>query len=782
MKSSGSSSSSTSRWLGRQCTQRLWSCLLALLLWSHGPAASAQVLEEWPDDDPILGQQEELEAEGATAPLEDLESSEADPGLDRIRFQIPFPEDKGGGVATGTAGNLEYVREDYVVASGGVELQYQDLQFQGQRVTIDLKTEQVTAEGDVIIDQGPRRLVGETLVFDLVTKTGTVTNAKAFVDPDIFFEGKIIKKVAEDTYEVTDGMVTSCIDDNPDWSFRLSKGRVELGGWAKAKHARFRVKKAPILYFPQILYPASSDRKSGFLFPNLGYSENRGALLGLAYFLTLGPSYDTTFYADFYSESYIGAGNEFRYRPSENTRGIFEGYVVDDPDSDELRWKAFWSHVSDRLPLGLRGVVRYQNFSDFNFFRDFERDFSNVAIRRQRSEGFLTGSWGQQSFTLLVDQNETFVTAGDITTARRLPEAEYRLRPTQLASLPIYLDLVSSLDYLQSARTDRFDQKWGRADIFPNLTAALSTLPWLSVSVSAGERVTWYSDTRTEDGTDVTGESLTRAIATANSSIVGPSFSRVFDGKIGRFGKFKHIVEPRWNYRYVQDFEDADQILRFDEIDFIPFANVFSVNLVNRLLAKPVDEELHGGAREIMSLEIGQLYSLDENVFLESSADQTLTSTRGPVNLRYRFKPSRDANVEARVTYSALFNDLISTSISGGMRFGPHSAGLTWFTSSNPETGVSRGNQVRFFAGVELWPSHLRLDTQINYDFDLSLLQSQRYILQYFSQCFGYRLEYRDWQSVTRQDREFRFALTLKNIGTFLDLTGGTRNGFNPGY
>jgi hypothetical protein len=74
------------------------------------------------------------------------------------------------------------------------------------------------------------------------------------------------------------------------------------------------------------------------------------------------------------------------------------------------------------------------------------------------------------------------------------------------------------------------------------------------------------------------------------------------------------------------------------------------------------------------------------------------------------------------------------------------------------------------------------LDTQINYDFDLSLLQSQRYILQYFSQCFGYRLEYRDWQSVTRQDREIRFALTLKNIGTFLDLTGGTRNGFNPGY
>ncbi len=782
MRSSGSGLVSTSRWFGRPGAQWVGSWLLAFLLVMLGTAARAQVGEEWPDDSPMLGQQEVLEAEETTSSAEEVEDTAAETGLDRIRFQIPFPEDKGGGVATGTAGNLEYVREDYVVASGGVELQYEDMQFQGQRVTVDLKTEQVTAEGDVIIDQGPKRLVGDTLIFDLVTKTGTVTNAKAFVDPDIFFEGQIIKKVAEDKYEVTDGMITSCIDDNPDWSFRLAKGSVELGGWAKGKHARFRVKKAPLLYFPQILYPASSGRKSGFLFPNLGYSENRGALLGLAYFLTLGPSYDTTFYADFYSESYVGLGNEFRYRPSENTRGIFEGYVIDDPDSEDLRWKVFWSHASEQLPLGMRGVVRYQDFSDFNFFRDFERDFSNVAIRRLRSEGFLTGSWGQQSFTLLVDDVETYITAGDITTARRLPEAEYRLRPTQLASLPIYLDLLGSLNYLQSARTDRFDQKWGRADIFPNLTAALSTLPWLSVSVSAGERVTWYSDSRTEDGTALTGESLTRAIATANSSIVGPSFSRVFDGQVGRFGKFKHIVEPRWNYRYVQEFEDGDQILRFDEIDFIPFANVFSVNLVNRLLAKPSDEELHGGAREIMSLEIGQLYSLDETVPLQSSTDRTLTSTQGPINLRYRFNPSRDTNLEARMSYSTLFSELFSTSISGGMRFGPHGAGLTWFTSSNAETGKSTGNQVRFYAGVEIWPSHLRLDTQINYDFERSLLQSQRYIIQYFSQCFGYRLEYRDWQSVTREDREIRFALTLKNIGTFLDLTGGTRNGFNPGY
>jgi len=107
----------------------------------------------------------------------------------RITYQVPFPAEKGGGTATGSAGNVEYLRDDLVLASGGVELRYQDLKIQAQRVEVDIQTMMVKAEVDVIIDQGPRRLVGDSALFSLETKTGTVTNAKAFVDPDIFFQG-----------------------------------------------------------------------------------------------------------------------------------------------------------------------------------------------------------------------------------------------------------------------------------------------------------------------------------------------------------------------------------------------------------------------------------------------------------------------------------------------------------------------------------------------------------------------------------------------------------------
>ena len=75
--------------------------------------------------------EEEQAEEGELGALED--EPEPELRLDRISFEVPFPPEKGGGVAIGTAGDLEYVRDDYVVASGGVELRFRDYVFQGER-------------------------------------------------------------------------------------------------------------------------------------------------------------------------------------------------------------------------------------------------------------------------------------------------------------------------------------------------------------------------------------------------------------------------------------------------------------------------------------------------------------------------------------------------------------------------------------------------------------------------------------------------------------------------
>ena len=82
-------------------------------------------------------------------------------------------------------------------------------------------------------------------------------------------------------------------------------------------------------------------------------------------------------------------------------------------------------------------------------------------------------------------------------------------------------------------------------------------------------------------------------------------------------------------------------------------------------------------------------------------------------------------------------------------------------------------DQVRFNFGVDILPKRLRLDGQVNYDIEGGEVQQQRYFLSYLSQCFGFSLELREQITASYQSRDYRFSITLKNVGTFLDLTGG---------
>ncbi len=258
-------------------------------------------------------------------------------GPDRLDFQLKFED---GASAAGSAADLSYKREDYAVLTGGVQIRYQDIDLKADMAELDLETKVVTATGNVILDQGPRRLTGDTVVFNLDTKTGKLTNSTGHVAPDYYFTGKEVEKTGDNTYVVTDGIFTSCNQEVPDWSFRLGQARVEVDGYAHVRSASMRAKKLPVFYTPYILWPVKSDRTSGFLVPNIGYSDRRGASLGFAYFQTLGRSYDTTFHVDTYSESFLGLGNEFRYQPTAGHQGQRPGLLRPRPRGRRLALEA----------------------------------------------------------------------------------------------------------------------------------------------------------------------------------------------------------------------------------------------------------------------------------------------------------------------------------------------------------------------------------------------------------------------------------------------------------
>ncbi len=706
----------------------------------------------------------------------------------RINFSLNFPAEKGkgGGSAVGSAATLEYIRQDHAVLTGDVHVKYQDMDIYADRAEVDLTTKAVTAEGNVVVDQGPRRMTGMTLTWDLDTKTGRLEDATAQMAPDYYFTGKVIEKTGADTYEVEDGVFTSCNQEVPDWSFRLARAEVQMDGYARIHHTSMRVKRLPVLYTPYILWPAKTERTSGLLIPNIGYSQMRGGLLGFAYYQVLGRSYDTTFHFDAYAKGYLGVGDEFRYHPTEGTIGDFVGYAIKDPVLEKDRWKVSLNHTTDDLPFGMRGVVSILRFSDFNFPRDFERDFSINTLRSVYSKGFLSGNWGPSSLNFLVDDRQTligFTPTGDfnITEQRKLPETEYRLRSTEIGHTNLYVQVQSKVDELD------VEQKglgsYGRADLFPQLTLPIHSFPWLSASLTAGERFTWYGNSLDrETVSHFTGDSVTRVLPTGTVEVVGPSFSKIFDWDIGSFGKFKHVIEPRWTYNYQGAFSHPEEILQFDEVDPTQKFNTSlgTIALDNRILGKPAKEE-DGSSREILFFEIARDYSFDPDQPQQSSADLKRQTLSGPIRTELRFNPSTTTSLDARASYDTLFAHLDSTSFSGNLAIGKSTFGLTWFTNYQPELRTTISDQIRFSTGLHFWDQKIGLQAGLAYDLQLKVWQDQHYVLSYNGQCYGLNLELRQFQSLDptvptgfRQDRDIRFSLSLKNVGTFLDLTGRT--------
>ncbi|HEX2465480.1 MAG TPA: LPS assembly protein LptD [Thermoanaerobaculia bacterium] len=701
----------------------------------------------------------------------------------RLRFEVTFEdEETGGGKAVALAEELQQEGEAYILI-GQVEIYYQDVKITADRAELDRDNKVVTATGNIIVDQGPSRLTGATASYNLDDKTGVLTDARGFVSTDYFFSGKEVRKTGDRTYTVIDGVFTSCAQDVPPWSFKAHRTNIVVDGYARTHGASMRVRNVPVIYFPYMLWPVKPERSSGFLVPKPGYSARRGGSLGLAYYQTIGPSFDTTLNVDLFSESYLGIGNEIRYQPSEGTAGIFRGYWIDDPDLDEDRWHVELDHESDDLPLGFRGVVTYEDVSDFDYFLDFEREARQNSQRQLYSNGFLTKNWGRQSLNILVDQRETFFEEDTIVELRQLPEIEYQLRSTQLGELPLYLQMRSALHYLDVKRREDYESTYGRAHLFPQLTLPFRAFPWLSLSVDALADITWWEDSlftdveldeQDEPTTVFRGEGLTRVLPGVSTEVVGPSLSRIYTGGGKYFSKFKHVVEPRFAYAYLSEYDDRDRVARFDEIDVVNAANLGRVSLINRVLAKPADEK-KGSGREILSLEIFRLYSFDDETPLQLSRDGTKSSSAGPPSLLLRFNPSQRTNLRQEVAYNTLFGRIESTSTSGSLGIGPHLFGVRWTTRINPDDGQTRANQVRVSSDVQLVPDRLRWTASANVDATDGFLQLQRHIVEYTGSCYTMRLEYGEFSSQNdlEKDREFRFSLSLKNVGTFLDFGGG---------
>lgn len=725
----------------------------------------------------------------------------------RPNFQLRFrPPTKGGEVRLYTKKPVHYEKDVSWEGSDEVVIEYQDVKITADAARYDFPTKTATLEGHVVIDQGPTRLSGSRGTFQLEAKTGRMEDATADLSPAYHVIAKSIEKIGEATYRIHDGLFTACDIPKPSWSFRLSEAIITLDDYARMKNVSFRAGSVPLLWTPYLVWPTKEDRASGLLVPGAGYSS-RGAYLGLTHYWVTGRSTDLTSNLDLYSKGSVGLGEEFRWIPTTESAGLFQGYAIHDTDATvcvpldqapgetnfctlpdgttgvftrktKNRWKYRLDHVSDDLPGGFRGVLALRDYSDEQYLQDLERSFALNSARQILSRAFLTKNFGDDSLNIRFERAETFF--GTTVISERLPSAEFFRRTSRVGQTPLFFALESSASWLYLNRGPGLPRgDYGRFDVHPTLSLPWKKIPWLSITARAGGRFTEYTDsTDSATQTRFVGESLTREYGEAGLSVVGPSFSRIFDVSIGRFGKFKHVIEPRIDYTYVSEVGDPERIPSFDEVDLQLGLNQVRYALVNRLLARAADPKAPA-AEEIASFEVAQTraFTLPQSLLPSATAfANPLVTKTGPVEATLRVAPGPGFHLDGRLSYDGGASQVTGTSISAAYNHKTSFVNATWFASRPilaaplPAGSPSpNSDQFRVAAGIEL-SKQFRVDTQLNYDARQNLLLEDRTLVAFRAACYTVFVELRQLRLPPNTRRDIRFVVNLKDIGTLLDL------------
>jgi LPS-assembly protein len=649
---------------------------------------------------------------------------------------------------------------------GGVRILYQDIKVECDEMEYNRATQDLVARGRIIFDQGPSRFTADELHYNLGTKTGLFVNGSGFLDPMYSFSGSLIEKLDETHYRVDNALFTTCgrDDPSPPWSFSVRRALLEEEGFGRFTSTALRVQDFPVFYLPYVVWPIKQERAPGLLMPTFGYSDRRGFNVGLPVYFPIGRSYDTTVFADYYSEGFWGLGNEWRWVPSEDASGRSLAYAVWDEVNADWQWRYDLVHNQADL-WGFRLLVELEDLSDVDFFQEFDRTFEANTRRSLYSQVYLSRSKGPATLNLRTDRRMTFLTTADVE-LMQLPEAELRVRSTSIGGSPVYWDLVSSLNYFDVDRGNELAGQYGRADLYPTLAYSLPSPLWLSVTPRLGARGTYYTQRYSEDRLSFEDQSISRTYLAGGVDIVGPSVSRIFDQPWGPYARFKHLVEPRIQYAYLGGTEDTELIPVFDEVDSTPLTNRVRLALANRVLARSKEGV---SARELGTLEFYQDYSFDEPL---NRGDGVKTSQWGNLGLLFRVTPTVGTGFDAQVSYDTLFANPVSTSLTGSLIRPLGSARLTWYQSYAAQTGERVSSQVRAILDFRKPGFPLQAGLHIAYDVEKAEFQQQQYRVFWQGSCWSIAAEYRDLRLGVYPTREYRIVIELKGVGALPEIKG----------
>ena len=418
--------------------------------------------------------------------------------------QAPVVVPTPGGDVTVLADRLEEVGPDrLLVATGNVEITRGRSRLIADRVEINRETGDAVAQGRVVFYDGEDQLTGRRIDYNLETGTGVVYDSEARVAPYYRIGGERMDRLGESVYQIQRGVFTTCEDDPPTWSFKFGSATADLEDFVYGTDASFWVKDLPLIpFFPFFAAAIRRERQTGFLFPKLGHSSRKGFQAEMPFYWALSDSADVTVAPLMYSERGFGLTAEARYVLSNEQRGGFSGFLLQETEkNDATRGLGSFKHDWQIAP-GLSLKVDVNAVTGDTVLSEYGDRLQQRSSQRVESNVFLTRTWESWNFVANAFSYQDLTIRRPVE-LRRLPDLNLIGVRQPIPGLPGFLWEMET-SYVNFVRD--VGSEGQRLDLHPRISRPIPVAGLLTVTPFVGGRLTGYDKTVTGTRADARRE------------------------------------------------------------------------------------------------------------------------------------------------------------------------------------------------------------------------------------------------------------------------------------
>lgn len=542
----------------------------------------------------------------------------------------------------------------------------------------------VEGEGNVRMLRFGDRFWGDKLRYNMDTGEGWLLKPRyKLIENNAQGKGDRADFESSERATVNQATYSTCEGDKPDWYLTAETLKLDQGAdTGRALKSVLFFKETPIMGLPEISFPLSEGRKSGFLPPTFGTTSTGGIEVMVPYYFNLAPNRDLTLYPKLITKRGLQLGVDARYLERNYAGETKFEYLPNDSQTGTNRYAISTVHRQKLTPEWSFGW-NLNHVSDNRYFSDFTNHFDGMAnalsggagnaglmssaqrlFPREAGMNYATANWSASArvtnYQLLQDPIEKMARP-----YQRLPQVTFKAWRQNASGLDWSADAewtrfwLSEDDILQNSAIlgasgparGMFGDRGDRFILKPQVAYSFNQ-PGYFIKPKLSLHMTNY---QLENPLDATRPgSLSRTL---------PTFSvdsgMTFERDTSLFGhKVTQTLEPRLFYVYTP-YRDQSKLPNFDTAEpGFGFAQLFSENRfvgsdrisdANHLTAALISRYLEPSGAERLRMAIGQRFHFQkQRVNLETAE----TDSRSDLLLAASGRLSPSISIDAALQYS----------------------------------------------------------------------------------------------------------------------------------